>query len=145
VPFSSLPLPTLSLIYCTDKEAQDPIRDKMSGRGLLYPDTYAEFRLMFLPPAASALLVVFSRNHNVRSSSDQSRDLCLNLAQYIAERLLKINERGRWSDPPPPEGPSRVKQDEEIFQTARLIKWVDVFTLPAFGSCLASIPAPAIS
>ncbi|KAF8516240.1 heme peroxidase [Gautieria morchelliformis] len=34
------------------------------------------------PPAASALLVVFSRNHN-----------------YIARQLLAINEKGRWRDP----------------------------------------------
>jgi hypothetical protein len=50
--------------------------------------------------------------------------------------LLKINERGKWTDPPPPEGPKREKQDEEIFQTARLIKWVDIFTC-AFGLVLS--------
>ena len=56
----------------TDKVAQDLVRDNKSGRGLLYPDTYAEYRLMFLPPAASALLVLFSRNHNVRFPSINS-------------------------------------------------------------------------
>jgi hypothetical protein len=45
---------------------QDKVRDKASGRGLLYPDTFFEERLIFVPPAASALLVIFSRNHNVR-------------------------------------------------------------------------------
>jgi hypothetical protein len=43
---------------------------------------------------------------------------------------LTINERGKWTDPPPAEnGPkddegktARERQDEEIFQTARLIK-----------------------
>ena len=38
--------------------------------------------------------------------------------------LLKINERGRWTDPPPLDINKREKQDEEIFQTARLVKYV---------------------
>jgi hypothetical protein len=38
--------------------------------------------------------------------------------------LLKINERGTWTDPPPADSAARAKQDEEIFQTARLVKYV---------------------
>lgn len=38
--------------------------------------------------------------------------------------ILKINERGRWSDPPPFDPVKRALQDEEIFQTARNIKFV---------------------
>ena len=38
--------------------------------------------------------------------------------------LLKINERKRWTDPPPQDATARAAQDEEIFQTARLIKYV---------------------
>ena len=45
---------------------EDTVRDKASGCGLLYPDAFAEERLVFVPPAATALLVLFSRNHNVR-------------------------------------------------------------------------------
>ena len=71
---------------------------------MLYPDTFAEERLGFLPAAASVLLVIFSRNHN-----------------YIADKLLKINERKRWTDPPPTDAKARLLQDEEIFQTARLV------------------------
>ena len=37
--------------------------------------------------------------------------------------LLKLNERGNWSDPPPTDADKRARQDEEIFQTARLIKY----------------------
>ena len=48
-----------------DQAAQDLVRDKVSGRGLLHPDTFSEERLTFLPPTASVLLVLFSRNHNV--------------------------------------------------------------------------------
>jgi linoleate 10R-lipoxygenase len=42
--------------------------------------------------------------------------------QYIADMILKINEQGKWSDPPPEDPVKRATQDEEIFQTARLIK-----------------------
>ena len=35
--------------------------------------------------------------------------------------LLSINERGRWSNPPPADPLKRAMQDEEIFQTARLV------------------------
>ncbi|KAK2459725.1 hypothetical protein APHAL10511_008259 [Amanita phalloides] len=94
----------LSPLYGSDDVSQKQIRDKESGRGLLYPDTFAEDRLTFATPAMIALLVIFSRNHN-----------------YIAERLLSINERKIWKDPPPMDETFRAKQDEEIFQTARLI------------------------
>ena len=49
----------------SDQQTQDLVRDKAAGRGLLYPDTFSEERLLFLPPAASVLLVILSRNHNV--------------------------------------------------------------------------------
>ncbi|KAF9477868.1 heme peroxidase [Pholiota conissans] len=94
----------LSPLYGDNQAAQDKIRDKAQGRGLLYPDTFSEDRLLFLPPAASVLLVMYSRNHN-----------------YIAEKILKINERKRWTDPPPTDPALRALQDEEIFQTARLV------------------------
>ncbi|KDR73404.1 hypothetical protein GALMADRAFT_142500 [Galerina marginata CBS 339.88] len=94
----------LSPVYGDNQVAQDKVRDKEQGRGLLYPDTFSEERLLFLPPATSVLLVVFSRNHN-----------------YIANKILKINERQRWSDPPPVDPAQRALQDEEIFQTAKLV------------------------
>ncbi|KAF9500697.1 heme peroxidase [Pleurotus eryngii] len=94
----------LSPLYGDNQADQDRVRDKDQGRGLLYPDTFHEERLLFLPPATSALLVLFSRNHN-----------------YIADKILKINERKRWTNPPPTDPAARALQDEEIFQTARLI------------------------
>ncbi|KAJ6476780.1 heme peroxidase [Mycena vitilis] len=94
----------LSPLYGIDQATQDLVRNKAEGRGLLYPDSFSEERLVFLPPAASALLVILSRNHN-----------------YIADRILKINERGRWTIPPPTDETRRAQQDEEIFQTARLV------------------------
>jgi len=45
------------------------------------------------------------------------------MVQYAAHMLLKINERKRWSDPPPTDEKALLVQDEEIFQTARLVKW----------------------
>ncbi|RDB14949.1 Psi-producing oxygenase A [Hypsizygus marmoreus] len=94
----------LSPVYGDNQAAQDKVRNKALGRGLLYPDTFSEERLLFLPPATSVLLVVFSRNHN-----------------YIAEKILKINERKLWSDPPPEDPEKRALQDEQIFQTAKLV------------------------
>ncbi|KAI0683948.1 heme peroxidase [Cytidiella melzeri] len=94
----------LSPLYGINQQQQDMVRNKAEGRGYLWKDAFAEDRLILVPPAASALLVVFSRNHN-----------------YIADMILKINEQGKWSDPPPEDPAKRAAQDEEVFQTARLI------------------------
>ncbi|KAI0778881.1 heme peroxidase [Trametes elegans] len=109
----------LSILYGTSQADQDAVRDKASGRGLLYPDAFSEDRLIFVPPAATALLVLFSRNHN-----------------YIAETILKLNERGRWSDPPPEDPAKRALQDEEIFQIARLVNCGN-FMAMIFGDYVA--------
>lgn len=95
----------LAPLYGNDQDMQDKVRNK-DGRGLLRPDVFAEDRLLFLPPAVCVLLVLFNRNHN-----------------YIARRLLEINERGTWKDPTHHNHISHaqlLKQDEEIFQIARL-------------------------
>ncbi|EJC98652.1 heme peroxidase [Fomitiporia mediterranea MF3/22] len=107
----------LSPLYGFNQLTQDQVRDQEKGRGLLYPDTVSEDRLGFVPPAASALLVIFSRNHN-------------------ANMLLKINERKRWSDPPPEDPKKRAQQDEEIFQTARLVNCGHFISL-IFGDYVA--------
>jgi hypothetical protein len=52
----------------------------------------------------AALLVIFSRNHN-----------------YVAEKLLAINENGRFSFGPGKPLATEQDLDEELFQTARLI------------------------
>ncbi|KAJ6559652.1 heme peroxidase [Mycena capillaripes] len=95
----------LAPLYGDDEQEQNQIRNK-TGRGLLHPDCFVDERMLFLPPAAAALLILFNRNHNA-----------------IAAELLK-HERGTrgWSDPPPVEdAEKRDAQDEQIFQTARLI------------------------
>lgn len=55
----------LSPLYGTNQAEQNLVRNKEPGRGLLWNDAFAEDRLILVPPAASALLVIFSRNHNV--------------------------------------------------------------------------------
>ena len=54
----------LAPLYGNNQEMQDKIRVR-DGRGVLHPDTFAEDRLLLLPPAVSVLLVLFNRNHNV--------------------------------------------------------------------------------
>ena len=51
----------LAPLYGHDQQTQDKVR-KRDGRGLLYPDTFAEDRLLLLPPAVCVLLVLFNRN-----------------------------------------------------------------------------------
>ena len=57
----------LSILYGVNQAQQDSVRDKAQGRGFLYPDAFAEARLVLVPPASTALLVILSRNHNVRA------------------------------------------------------------------------------
>ncbi|KAL4246560.1 hypothetical protein ABKN59_008750 [Abortiporus biennis] len=109
----------LSVIYGNNQAQQDSVRNKEAGRGLLYPDSFAEDRLTLVPPASAALLVIFSRNHN-----------------YCANMVLKINEQGRWSDPPPEDPAKRALQDEEIFQFARNIN-CGHFMATIFGDYVA--------
>ena len=45
----------------------------------------------------------------------------MNSEQYIAAKLLEINERGTFQDPPPVDKEKLIVQEEEIFQTARLV------------------------
>ncbi|GBE86547.1 Linoleate 10R-lipoxygenase [Sparassis crispa] len=115
----------LAPLYGNDQNNQDKIRVR-DGRGLLHPDTFAEDRLLLLPPAVCVLLVLFNRNHN-----------------YIAKMLLEINERGTWADPNSiPDDPQRsakiLAQEEEIFQIARLINcaW---FASVVFSDYLSAI------
>ena len=57
----------LAPLYGSSEEALDKIRAR-DGRGQLLPDTFAEDRLLLLPPAVCVLLVLFSRNHTVSST-----------------------------------------------------------------------------
>ncbi|KAI0766618.1 linoleate diol synthase [Trametes elegans] len=100
----------LSPLYGHNQEAQEKVRVPNTGRGLLKPDAFSEDRLMLLPPAVCVLLVLFNRNHN-----------------YIAHKLLELNERQTYVDPDsiaaddPARAAKLAAQEEDLFQTARLI------------------------
>jgi linoleate 10R-lipoxygenase len=55
----------LAPLYGNNEKTLNKIRVR-DGRGLLLPDTFAEDRLLLLPPAVCVLLILFNRNHNVR-------------------------------------------------------------------------------
>ncbi|KAG8842829.1 hypothetical protein FRB96_004714 [Tulasnella sp. 330] len=94
----------LSPLYGDSDAAQKSVR-VLDGRGLLFEDTFADNRLLIMPPSTPALLIMFSRNHN-----------------YIATKLLQINERGTYRNPPPTDDPAALmNQDDEIFNKARLV------------------------
>lgn len=93
-------------------------------QGLLKPDQWFDKRLVIQPPGTlvilaslaihiphtcskigvTALLVIFSRNHN-----------------YIAQQLLERNENDQFSYGPDKALKTAADQDEHLFQTARLI------------------------
>ncbi|KAF3911316.1 Peroxidasin [Orbilia brochopaga] len=74
--------------------------------GKIKPDCFSEKRLLAYPAGVGIILIMFNRWHN-----------------HVAQMLLEINEHGRFSFPA---GMDHVKtaikkQDEDLFQTARLI------------------------
>lgn len=78
--------------------------------GLIKPDTFSDKRLLGLPPGICVLLVMYSRFHN-----------------YAAKTIKAINENGRFSlprthetDSPDVQKANLLKQDNDLFQTARL-------------------------
>jgi linoleate 10R-lipoxygenase len=99
------------------------------GSGMLSPDCYYEDRTLFLSPAVSALLILWNRNHNVRSLSLKKVGRANHtMDKHIAQRLLQNNEQERWRDPltyssstPDSSLSELAKQDDEIFKMARLI------------------------
>ncbi|KAI0290112.1 heme peroxidase [Multifurca ochricompacta] len=93
----------LSPLYGNSQEEVNKVR-RNDGSGKLWDDVFADPRLIYMPPATCALLVLLSRNHN-----------------YVAEKILTINERGNFKNPPPSDLAACADQDEEIFQRARLV------------------------
>ncbi|KDQ52925.1 hypothetical protein JAAARDRAFT_162433 [Jaapia argillacea MUCL 33604] len=93
----------LSVLYGSSDKDVASVR-KSDGTGKIWEDSFADPRLLFMPPSVCALLVIFSRNHN-----------------YVAEKLLAINEKGTYKDPASLSGDALAAQDEEIFQRTRLV------------------------
>ncbi|KAJ3839678.1 heme peroxidase [Lentinula raphanica] len=114
----------LSVLYgSSEKDVQSVRRKDPQGRpdgtGKLYEDVFADGRLLLMPPAVCALLIVFSRNHN-----------------FIAQRILDINEWGTYTNPDSlkatiekassdQERQNALRalqaQDDEIFHRSRLV------------------------
>ncbi|TDZ29567.1 Linoleate 10R-lipoxygenase [Colletotrichum spinosum] len=97
----------LSPLYGSNQEMQDSIRTFKDGR--LKADSFADKRLIGMPPGVCVLLIMFNRFHN-----------------HVAENLAAINEGGRFSPPASgldDEQTARAwkKYDEDLFQTARLV------------------------
>ncbi|EPQ51552.1 heme peroxidase [Gloeophyllum trabeum ATCC 11539] len=93
----------LSVLYGASEQQVDGMRKK-DGTGMIWEDAFADPRLMLMPPAVGALLVIFNRNHN-----------------YICQKIQSINENGNLVDPPPQDADARQAQDDELFQRARLV------------------------
>ena len=55
----------LSILYGHDDAQVDSVRRK-DGSGKLWDDVFADSRLLLMPPASCALLILLNRNHNVR-------------------------------------------------------------------------------
>ncbi|KAG6837017.1 hypothetical protein H0H93_016224 [Arthromyces matolae] len=92
----------LSILYGNSESDVNQVR-RLDGSGKLWNDVFSDSRLLLMPPASCALLVLLNRNHN-----------------HIAQQLLEINENQNYSWPPKTEE-DRVIQDEDIFQRTRLI------------------------
>ncbi|KIJ37088.1 hypothetical protein M422DRAFT_232076 [Sphaerobolus stellatus SS14] len=116
----------LSPLYGVDAKEQETVR-KFAGTGMLYEDTFADRRLLGMPPATPALLVVFNRNHN-----------------FIAKRILEIDEQNKYSkDLFPNDETARKRQDDEIFNRARLVNcgaFMQVIMRDYVGCILHMIP-----
>lgn len=56
----------LSILYGNSQNDINSIRRK-DGTGRLWDDVFADSRLLVMPPASCALLVLLCRNHNVRN------------------------------------------------------------------------------
>ncbi|KAK5629121.1 hypothetical protein RRF57_004836 [Xylaria bambusicola] len=97
----------LSPLYGSNQEMQNSVRTFKDG--MLKPDAFADKRLLGQPPGVCTILVMFNRFHN-----------------YVARNLVRINENGRFTAPPPGLDEEKTaaawkKYDNDIFQTARLI------------------------
>lgn len=57
----------LSVLYGNSEAELDGVRAN-DGTGKLKPDCFADVRLLMMPPASCALLILLNRNHNVRIS-----------------------------------------------------------------------------
>ncbi|KAG0695853.1 heme peroxidase [Suillus ampliporus] len=93
----------LSIVYGHNDDQVDSIRKK-DGTGHIWEDVFADKRLLFMPPSVGALAVLFSRHHN-----------------YIASKILSLNECGSFVRPLLLQEGQRTAQCDELFHRARLV------------------------
>lgn len=67
----------LSTLYGNTEKEQ--VRVRTYNNGMIFPDSIASERIMLMPPGVIALLLMFSRNHNI-----------------IVKNLLSVNEEGKY-------------------------------------------------
>ncbi|GAA5987467.1 hypothetical protein JCM11641_003838 [Rhodosporidiobolus odoratus] len=114
----------LSPLYGNTEEEQLKIRTGFEGE--IYPDVLASQRLFLMPPATIALGIVFSRNHN-----------------WIVRKLVEINQNGKFPQWESLDDDERKAQDEELFQTARLINcgWFQNVIFQDYIRCILHVNA----
>ena len=74
----------LAPLYGNNADTLKDLREG-GGWGRLFPDTFAEDRLLLLPPAVCALLVLFNRNHNVRYWSSINVSFVINFLSSTSQ------------------------------------------------------------
>ncbi|KAJ2894179.1 uncharacterized protein MKZ38_007881 [Zalerion maritima] len=96
----------LSPLYGSNQDMQNSIRTFKDG--MLKADSFADKRLLGMPPGVPVILIMFNRFHN-----------------HVAQNLADINESGRFTKPAAEPCQANAaaweKYDEDLFQTARLI------------------------
>ena len=97
----------LAPLYGNDEKTLNDIRVH-DGRGMILPDTFAEDRLLLLPPAVCVLLVLFNRNHNVGIRSSilvaSSLNCCFstsptNCFKLMNAKLIRNPKISLWKTP----------------------------------------------
>lgn len=83
----------LSILYGSSDSAVHQVR-RHDGTGRLWEDVFADSRLLFMPPATCALLVLLSRNHNVGPISTISSRLLTIL--HTVHRTKASEHQRKW-------------------------------------------------
>ena len=132
----------LSPLYGSSQEDVNKIR-RGDGTGRLWDDVFSDPRLIYMPPAVCALLVLLNRNHNVSLPYTYVLSQYASLfSKYVAIKILAINERGTFKDPGLCDSTTLADQDEEIFQRARLVNtsyFMQIVLRDYVGSILALV------
>ncbi|KAF2440208.1 heme peroxidase [Karstenula rhodostoma CBS 690.94] len=92
----------LGTLYGNTEKEQKYVRTYENG--LIYPKSIASDRIMMMPPAVVAVMLLFSRNHN-----------------HTAENLSTVNQCGKYKPWNELDDAGKEWQDEDIFQWTRNI------------------------